>query len=69
MKIFEKILNILYPSSPDASSIRELCKMRDEFIYDIFSPNQLNSLINDVCVNWNPDVHFIVTKPCNILLL
>ena len=44
-------LNIVYPSSPDASSIRELCKMRDEFFYDIFSPNQLNSLINDVCVN------------------
>ena len=44
-------LNILYPKSPEASAIRELCKMRDEFFYDVFSIQQLDLMINEICVN------------------
>ena len=49
-KVKMKLISV-YPSSPEASSVRELCKMRDELFYYIFSYSQLNTLINDVCVN------------------
>ena len=40
------------PKSPEATAIRELCKMRDEFLYDVFSIQQLDLMINEICVNW-----------------
>ena len=41
----------IYPSSPEASIVRELCNLRDKLSHGILSHDEILLLIDDICVN------------------
>ena len=41
----------LYPLNPDVHVLKELCYMRDNMYYDIISLDEINRLIDDICLH------------------